>query len=155
MTGQGLGNRQKALADQLDQLKNEMKRAGAASSKDMDAANEAMEEAERSLNEGDLETATQEQGEALDKMRKGAEKMQQEMAKNGRNRYGQNGDTPRDPLGRPQKSQGPDAGASVKVPSEIDVQRAREILEELRKRSAEQTRPPVELDYLERLLKRF
>ena len=155
MTGQGLGNRQKALADQLDKLKNEMKRAGAAGSKDMDAANEAMEEAERSLNEGDLETATQEQGEALDKMRKGAEKMQQEMAKNGRNRYGQNGDTPRDPLGRPQKSQGPDAGASVKVPSEIDVQRAREILEELRKRSAEQTRPPVELDYLERLLKRF
>ena len=153
--GQGLGNRQKALADQLDKLKKEMKRAGAAGSKDMDAANEAMEEAERSLNEGDLETATQEQGEALDKMRKGAEQMQQEMAKNGRNRYGQNGDTPRDPLGRPQKSQGPDAGASVKVPSEIDVQRAREILEELRKRSAEQTRPPVELDYLERLLKRF
>ena len=35
------------------------------------------------------------------------------------------------------------------------MQRAREILQELRKRSAEQTRPPVELDYLERLLKRF
>ena len=42
-----------------------------------------------------------------------------------------------------------------KVPDAIDMQRAREILEELRRRSGEATRPPVELDYLERLLKRF
>ena len=154
-SGQGLRDRQKGLAEQLDKLKGELKRAGAGGNKDIDAANEAMEEAERSLDQGELEDATGQQGEALERMRKGAQQMQQEMAKNGRNRYGENGDTPRDPLGRPQKSQGPDAGASVKVPSEIDVQRAREILEELRKRSAEQTRPPNELDYLGRLLKRF
>jgi len=41
------------------------------------------------------------------------------------------------------------------VPDEIDIQRAREILEELRRRLGETTRPPVELEYLERLLKRF
>lgn len=154
-TGQGLRERQKALADQLDQLKSELRRSGAGQSKDIDAAEEAMKEAEQALEDDNLADATEQQGEALDRMRKGAQKMQQEMAKNGRNRYGQNGEVPRDPLGRPQKSQGPDAGASVKVPSEIDVQRAREILEELRKRSAEQTRPAGELDYLERLLKRF
>ena len=153
--GEGLRQRQKKLAEQMDKLKKELKGAGAAGSKDMEAANEAMDEAERALEQGALDDATEQQGDALDKMRQGAQKMQQEMAKNGRNKFGENGDTPRDPLGRPQKSQGPDAGASVKVPGEIDMQRAREILQELRKRSAEQTRPPVELDYLERLLKRF
>ena len=152
---EGLRQRQKQLAEQLDKLKKDLKGAGVAGNKDIEAANEAMEEAERALEQGALDDATEQQGDALDKMRQGAQKMQQEMAKNGRSRYGENGETPRDPLGRPQKSQGPDAGASVKVPGEIDMQRAREILQELRKRSAEQTRPPVELDYLERLLKRF
>jgi len=41
------------------------------------------------------------------------------------------------------------------VPDEIDVQRAREILEELRRRLSEPTRPQFELDYIDRLLKRF
>jgi len=154
-SGQGLRDRQKALAEQLDKLKGELRRAGAGQSKEMDTAEESMRDAENSLEEGNLDDATGQQGEALESMRKGAQKLQQEMAKNGRNKFGENGETPRDPLGRPQKSQGPDAGASVKVPGEIDVQRAREILEELRKRSAEQTRPTGELDYLERLLKRF
>lgn len=153
--GEGLRQRQKKLAQQLEQLKKDLKGAGSAGSKDMEAANEAMEEAERALEQDALDEATSQQGEALEKMRQGAQKMQQEMAKNGRNKFGENGETPRDPLGRPQKSTGPDAGTSVKVPGEIDMQRAREILQELRKRSAEQTRPPVELDYLERLLKRF
>ena len=38
---------------------------------------------------------------------------------------------------------------------EIDVQRARRILEELRKRFGESFRPQLELDYIERLLKDF
>jgi hypothetical protein len=41
------------------------------------------------------------------------------------------------------------------VPDEIDVQRAREIMEELRRRLGEQNRPTLELDYIERLLRRF
>ena len=43
----------------------------------------------------------------------------------------------------------------MKVPGEIDVQRARRILEELRKRLADPLRPQLELDYIERLLKDF
>lgn len=77
------------------------------------------------------------------------------MMQNMPQRYGQNGDAPRDPLGRPQRSQGPDQGTSVKVPDEIDMQRARQILEELRRRLGEAQRPPSELDYIERLLQRF
>jgi len=41
----------------------------------------------------------------------------------------------------------------VKVPDQIDVQRAREVLEELRRRAGEAKRPQIELDYIERLLK--
>ena len=61
----------------------------------------------------------------------------------------------KDPLGRPERTQGPDLGTSVKVPDEIDIQRAREILEELRRRLSEPTRPMLELDYLERLIRQF
>ena len=55
----------------------------------------------------------------------------------------------------PSGRKGPDLGTSVKVPDEIDMQRAREILEELRRRMGEPTRPQSELDYIERLLRRF
>jgi hypothetical protein len=61
-----------------------------------------------------------------------------------------------DPFGRPpQQTDGADPGLLTKVPDQIDTQRAREILEELRRRLGEQTRPVIELEYLERLLKRF
>ena len=70
-------------------------------------------------------------------------------------RMGRAGDAPLDPLGRPQRTEGPDLGTSVKVPDQIDAQRAREILEILRRRLGERFRPDIELDYIERLLKRF
>ena len=60
-----------------------------------------------------------------------------------------------DPFGRPQASYGPSYGESVKVPDKMDIQKAREILEELQRRAAERGRPTYELDYLDRLLRRF
>ncbi len=149
-----LGQRQGALRDKLDQLQREMRELGMGSDK-LDAAGEAMANAEQQLKDGDLDGATQEQGRALQQMREGARQMAQEMMKGMPQRYGQSGDSPRDPMGRPQRSQGPDLGTSVKVPDEIDMQRAREILEELRRRSGQATRPQQELDYLDRLLRRF
>ena len=44
---------------------------------------------------------------------------------------------------------------TVKVPGEIDAQRARRVLEELRRRFGDTGRPQLELDYIERLLKGF
>lgn len=151
----GLGDRQRALRDELERLQRGLDELGMGRSDQLDTAREAMENAEKALGEQDFGTATEEQGRALDQMRKGAQDMARQMLQNMPQRYGQNGDTPRDPLGRPQRSQGPDLGTSVKVPDEIDRQRAREILEELRRRIGEQTRPPTELDYIERLLRRF
>jgi Domain of unknown function (DUF4175) len=60
-----------------------------------------------------------------------------------------------DPLGRPQRTTGPDLGSTVKMPDEIDIQRAREILEAIRKRLSDPDRPMIERDYLEWLLDQF
>lgn len=153
--GQGLSQRQEALRQRLGELQRELGENGAGNPQQLDNARQAMENAERALQEGDLGSATSEQARALDQMRQGAQQMAQEMMQNMPQRYGRNGDTPRDPLGRPQRSEGPDQGASVKVPDQIDMQRAREILEELRRRLGQPLRPNEELDYIERLLRRF
>lgn len=155
--GQGKGSlseQQQALKDELEKLRQELDALGAGQD-EFNKARDSMENAENALKEGDTNTALSDQSEALDQMRQGAQKMAEGMSKDGASRYGQNGEQPRDPLGRPQRFQGPDAGNSVKVPDEIDMQRAREILEELRKRLAQPARPTQELDYYERLLRRF
>jgi uncharacterized protein (TIGR02302 family) len=152
--GQGLGEQQRALREQLEKLKKSLDEMGA-DSKELGNAEDSMKNAEQGLNQGDTSSALGDQSQALDQMRQGAQKMAEDAQKNGQSRFGQNGETPRDPLGRPQRFQGPDAGNSVKVPDEIDMQRAREILEELRRRVAQPARPAMELDYFERLLRRF
>jgi hypothetical protein len=43
----------------------------------------------------------------------------------------------------------------VKIPGVTDLARAREILQELRRRAAQMNRPQAERDYLDRLLKAF
>ena len=60
-----------------------------------------------------------------------------------------------DPLGRPLRGRDYGDDTTVKVPGEIDAQRARRILEELRRRFGEAFRPQLELDYIERLLKDY
>jgi uncharacterized protein (TIGR02302 family) len=152
--GKGLGEQQRALREELEKLKKSLDEMGA-NSKELGGAQESMKNAEQGLEQGDTSSALGDQSQALDQMRQGAQKMAEDAQKNGQSRFGENGDTPRDPLGRPQRFQGPDAGNSVKVPDEIDMQRAREILEELRRRVAQPARPPMELDYFERLLRRF
>ena len=119
-------------------------------------AGRAMGDAERSLGQAAPGDAYGHQGDALDALREGLQGMMEQMfanqpGMNGREMGGRpQGD--RDPLGRPQRTEGPDLGESVKVPDEIDVERARRILEAIRERLGERFRPRYELDYLERLL---
>ncbi|MGD9914662.1 MAG: TIGR02302 family protein [Rhizobiaceae bacterium] len=121
-------------------------------------AGEAMGEAEGSLGEGQSDRATGEQGRALEALRRGAQDMMQQMqqAQEGDQGGGEEGgrqqNADRDPLGRPRATDGPDFGDSVKVPDEIDVQRARQILDAIRKRLGNTLSPAIERDYLERLL---
>lgn len=125
-------------------------------------AGDAMGQAEGQLGEGDADSAVDSQGRALEAMRKGAqglaESMQQSMGPgpNGRPGRGQpRAQQDTDPLGRPMRGHEYADDYTVKVPGEIDAQRARRILEELRKRFGESYRPQLELDYIERLLKDF
>ena len=150
-----LKDRQAQLRKDLEQLKKDLEEMGAGDPEKLGNAEQAMGSAEEALQQGDLDEAANQQGEALNQMRQSAQQMADQMQKNAQQRLGRGGDTPRDPMGRPQRAQGPDLGTSVKVPDAIDAQRAREILEELRRRSGESLRPPTELDYIDRLLKRF
>jgi uncharacterized protein (TIGR02302 family) len=61
----------------------------------------------------------------------------------------------RDPFGRPSSGNGTYDQGDVSIPDENRLQKTRQILEELRRRAGERSRPPIELDYIERLLKRF
>ena len=63
-----------------------------------------------------------------------------------------------DPLGRPMQEGNNNSGfpgSAVKIPDEGERKRAEEILQELRKRSGEYSRPDYELEYYRRLLKQF
>ncbi|MCC6471609.1 MAG: DUF4175 family protein, partial [Alphaproteobacteria bacterium] len=61
----------------------------------------------------------------------------------------------RDPFGRPMNNFGGIDTGDVEIPAQSDMQRAREILDELRKRRGQADRPAIERDYIDRLLKRF
>ena len=66
-------------------------------------------------------------------------------------------DDRRDPLGRPlqEGTSGADESGDVRVPEEAEAARTRAIQDELRRRDANRGRPQPELDYIERLLRRF
>jgi uncharacterized protein (TIGR02302 family) len=150
-----LQDRQAQLRNELDKLKKDLEQMGTGDPDKLGQAQDSMGKAEDALKQGDLDDAANQQSQALDQMRKSAQQMAQQMQQNAQQRLGRGGSSPRDPFGRPQRAQGPDFGNSVKVPDAIDAQRAREILEELRKRSGENLRPQDELEYIDRLLKRF
>jgi uncharacterized protein (TIGR02302 family) len=121
-------------------------------------AGEAMGRARDALGQGEAGSAIGPQGDALDALRRGAQQMAEQMMGEGQPGPGPGGQTPsalnEDPLGRMRRTEGPDLGTTVRVPDEIDVQRARRILDELRRRLGDPTRPQLELDYLDRLLPR-
>ncbi|TMK10609.1 MAG: TIGR02302 family protein [Alphaproteobacteria bacterium] len=127
-------------------------------------ADTAMGDASGKLGEGNADGAVDSQGRALDALRKGAQSLAQAMQQGdegqgdgpgnrvGRQQSGANGT---DPLGRPLHGHEYSDDYSVKIPGEIDVQRVRRILEELRRRLSDPQRPQIELDYIERLLKDY
>jgi len=63
----------------------------------------------------------------------------------------------RDPLGRQmgQGTSGADESSEVRVPDEMERQRTQALQQELRRRGGERFRSQEELDYIDRLLRRF
>ncbi len=161
------GQRQHALRERLEDLQRRMKEQGLQDEQGLSDAEDAMREAENAIGRGQDGQAVDAQGRALDGLKRGAEGMQQQMQQMAEgegqgeqpgqqtNQQGQAGAADDDPLGRPTRGRDLSDGR-VRVPTadESAVQRARRIMEELRRKLGDPSRPQEELDYFERLLRR-
>ncbi|OOO16806.1 TIGR02302 family protein [Agrobacterium salinitolerans] len=154
---------QDALGKQLGELQQGLRDLGMEPGENFGKAQQEMQGAGEALGKGQGEQAVEGQGNALNALRQGAQDMMgqimQAMRQQGQQpgqgqegMAGQGGQNGRDPLGRPRSTTGPDFGDQVKVPDEIDVQRAREILEAIREKLGNNPPGEIERRYLERLL---
>jgi uncharacterized protein (TIGR02302 family) len=158
---------QEGLGKKLGELQQGLKDLGMQPGEGFGQAEREMGGAGKALGQGQGEQAVQGQGNALNALRQGAQNMMQQMMQamqgQGRGQEGQQngegegmanqgGQNGRDPLGRPRATSGPDFGDQVKVPDEIDVQRAREILDAIREKLGGALSGDAERQYLERLL---
>jgi hypothetical protein len=135
----------------------------------MGRADRAMRNAVEALRRAQPGQAIGPQSEALDALQQAARSMaQQMMGRNGGRPGGtQPGDNEgfdqaqRDPFGRLNDENGngglDDGGLmrTGKAPNDYALDKAKEILEELRQRAGQRDRPELERDYIDRLLKQF
>lgn len=166
-----LRNNQESLRQQLQRMLEQLRRQqqggepgqeqGDEAGEALGRAEQAMRDAEGALGDGDSDNAVQGQGRALQNLRRGAQSMAEAMQDGLGDAFGDPGGPQAeaaertDPLGRPVRSREYGDDFTVKIPDEIDVQRARRVLEELRRRFSDPARPRLELDYIERLLRDF
>ena len=131
-------------------------------------AERAMRDATGALQRRQPGEAISPQTEALDQLQQAARDFAQQMQRRMQGQWGnpnedevgatdgqQRDQVERDPLGRPVSNNGTYDQGDVKIPDQNTLQKAREILDELRRRAGERSRPEIELDYIDRLLKRF
>jgi uncharacterized protein (TIGR02302 family) len=174
----GLQKRQQALRDRLEKLQKRLNQAGQGEP-GLNEAQRSMREAEQALGQGSRgdDQAVDAQGRAVDAMREGAQKLAESMQGKGqgspsdqegegegqgdgdgqgKGAKGQFGEGDVDPLGRPTGGdRGFNPGARYDPLGTPAAQRAQRVLEELRRRLGEPSRPREETDYLERLLRRY
>ncbi len=173
------GRRQRALRRALGELMQQFGDLTGQVPEALGRADQAMREAQEALGEGQDPRDSQQR--ALRALQEGGRQMAQQMQRQfGQSQPGEEdgegedmaGDQPgggegldsaqqqgegRDPLGRRTRDVNgtADNGADTRVPDEAELLRTRRIQEELRRREAEKQRPADELDYIDRLLKRF
>ena len=177
-----LGDRQQELRDRLAELQRQLKSLGMKGEKGFDDAQGDMKEAEGDLKGGQGKgkgdksgqggpggkgAAVDAQGRALEALRDGAQGLQKQMdgqgqgkgkGKGGKGTYvgrrSRPGEMPGDdPLGRGAEGEKGREDGPLKQ-SAGAAERARRVIEELRRRLADPNRPVDERDYLERLMKR-
>ncbi|MBC8038165.1 MAG: TIGR02302 family protein [Rhizobiales bacterium] len=155
-----LAGEQQDLTGLLEEMLRQLGQEGLDAPPSLGEAGKNMEGAEGSLRNGDREGALGEQGEAMAKLREGAQGMAQQLLQQGQGQqgsYGRHGEARgenHDPLGRPMPYHGEDRGPDADMlPTELAIRRAREILDMLRARAGEQQAPKLERDYIDRLLR--
>ena len=150
-----LGAKQEALREELSKIMRELEEAGAETPGALGEAEDAMGAATERLGAGRADRAAGAQGQAIERMQQGAQALADKLMEGRAGRSGAQGRGQTDPFGRPLSESGSAQGDDVSIPDQMDMQRARQILEELRERARDLGRPQLELDYLERLLRRF
>ena len=166
--GLSLAERQEALRRLLEQQQGRLPGAGTEAGdealRQLDRAGRAMEEAEGMLEDGDIAGALDSQSEALEALREGMTELGRALAEaqtgqepgQGQAQGNMAPDRPlQDPLGRQAGNSGSFGTDEAMADREEAFRRSRELLDELRRRSAEQDRPDLERDYLRRLLDQF
>ncbi|APZ52730.1 TIGR02302 family protein [Salipiger abyssi] len=164
--GDSLADRQQALRGELNRQRQNLPGAGTepgeAARDALRRAEEAMDGAEEALREDDLAGAIDQQSQAMEALREGMRNLGEAMAQQQQQNQGQQGQAQggnpgqqRDPLGRNSGANGQIGTDENMVQDEDVYRRARELLDEIRRRSGEGERPEAELEYLERLLERF
>jgi hypothetical protein len=114
---------------------------------------DAQRRAERALEGGNEGRAVMDQERATQMLSELSREMANQIDQMQAARRGEQGQSSDDPLGRPLTGAGND-GQGVEIPSESERQRAKDILDELRRRY-EQAEDEEEREYLRRLLERF
>ncbi|KAB7614783.1 TIGR02302 family protein [Amylibacter sp. SFDW26] len=163
----GLSERQEALRElmqqQLDQLGEDGSEAGQAAREALEEAERKMGEARDNLEEGNGAEALNNQADAVEALRQGMRQLgeaENQQAREGQARDGQQGGESKgpegeDPLGRSSADGGTAGNNDRLLKDGSDFLKSKELLDEIRRRSGERTRPQLELDYLDRLLDRF
>ena len=163
--GEGQRGQQQGLRSQLGEFMKKLDENGMPIPEALGRAERSMREAEEALKNGDPREASRAQRRALDNLQQGMGDMAEQMRNN--RGPGNNQDAAeiedrekksedRDPLGRSDGNYGDSVDSGTdKVPLEIDRQKSREILDELRRRAGDMQRPKEELDYIDRLLKTY
>lgn len=165
---QSLAERQESLRRLLEEQSSRLPGGGTdggeAALRRLDEARRAMEEAEGLLERGELAEALDAQSDALEALREGMNELGRALAQEQQSRDPGQGqaesnmapDRPlQDPLGRQAGNAGSFGSEEAMADREEAFRRSRELLDELRRRSAEQDRSDVERDYLRRLLDQF
>ena len=164
--GQGsLADRQQALREELRRQQGALPGAGTpegdAARDALDRAGEAMDNAEQALRNDDMAGAIDNQAQAMEALREGLQSLGEALAQEQNQQQGQGQQQAdrqgpsSDPLGRDQNGSGSSENADGNIGDEDVYRRARDLLAEIRRRSAQGERPEQELDYLKRLLDRF
>ncbi|MEO9650872.1 MAG: DUF4175 domain-containing protein [Roseobacter sp.] len=161
-----IADRQQALRDELNRQQRNLPGSGTPegdSARDaLDRAGRAMDGAEDALRRDDLAEAIDNQGQAMEALREGMRALGEMMAEEQQNTQPGQGTQEtnqraenRDPLGREAGNSGANGDDSPLALNDDAYGRARELLDEIRRRSGEAERPETERDYLNRLLDRF
>lgn len=161
--GEGLAGDQEGIRESLNDMIRRLLQQGGNMPGALGRAERAMNEAQRALRQGDPGAAVNPEAQALDQLRLGAESIMRELMEqagetgpNGEPRPSDRAMRQADPFGRDLNTvNGIGSHEDVGIPDAADMQRARDILQELHRRAAQPDRPKIERDYIERLLKRF